>query len=120
MARISHRHLLNYSVKKAALSEHGYCRGSSKPSATQLNLKSVSLFTVPVSLRLDATVRRADAENWGSLISRNVKKNKENFPACVYIKANVKRVCSLGAHPSSAAPAGLSDGPQHGFMASLQ
>ena len=55
-----------------------------------------------------------------SLISRNVSKNKENFPACVYIKANVKRVSSLGAHPSSAAQAGLSGVSQHGFMASLQ
>lgn len=61
-------------------------------------------------------VRRADAENQGSLISRNVTENKENFPACVYIKAN-ERVYSSGTDASSAAPAGLSDGAQCGFMA---
>lgn len=86
----------------------------------ELNLKALSVFTSPVSLRLDATMRPADAENGGSLIFRNITKNKENFPACVYIKANLKRVCSLDAHRSSAAPAGRSGGTQHGFMASLQ
>lgn len=44
--------------------------------------------------------------------------NKGNFPACVYIKANVKRVCIFGADPSSAARVGLSGGTRHGFMAS--
>lgn len=63
-------------------------------------------------------VRRADAENQGALISRNVTENKENFPACVCIEANVKRVYSSGSDASSAAPAGLSDGAQGGFMAS--
>lgn len=83
-----------------------------------LNLKAVPVISAPVSLRSDATVRRADAENQGSLISRNVMENKGNFPACVYIKANVKRVCICGADPSSAARAGLSHGTQRGFMAS--
>lgn len=87
-------------------------------SAVQLNLKAVPLITAPVPLSSDATVRRADAENQGSLISRNVTENKGNFPACVYIKANVERVYSLGTDASSAAPAGLSDGAQRGFMAS--
>lgn len=63
-------------------------------------------------------VKRADAENRGSLISRNVTENKENFPACVYIKANVGRMYSSGADAPSAAPAGLSDGAYGGFMAS--
>lgn len=125
---ISHQRLLNYSVAEAALGEQAATAEAAFISALQhtastptveLNLKAVPSITAPVSLSSDATVRRADAENQGSLISRNVTENKENLcKACVYIKANVKRVYSLGTDASSAAPAGLSDGAQRGFMAS--
>lgn len=124
---ISHRRLLNYSVTEAALSEHtataeaafiSPLQHTDSMSTVELNLKAAPLITAPVSLSSDATARRADAENQGSLISWNVTENKENFPACVYIKANVEHVCSLDTDASSAAPAGLSDGAQRRFMAS--
>lgn len=113
--------------KEAALSEHAATaeadfirplQHTASVTTVGLNLKAVPVISAPVSLRSDATVRQADAENQGSLISRNVMENKGNFPACVYIKANVKRVYIFGADPSSAARAGLSDGTQRGFMAS--
>lgn len=113
--------------KEAALSEHAATaeadfirplQRTASASTAGLNLRAVPVISAPVSLRSDAPVRRADAENQGSLISRNVMENKGNFTACVYIKANAKRDCIFGADPSSAGRAGLSDGTQHGFMAS--
>lgn len=113
--------------KASALNEHpATAEAALSPLQTRLHLtcraEPKSCFFIHSHSFSEIRCHRETSRCWewgGSLISRNVTKNKENFPACVYIKANIKRVCSLGAHPSSAA-AGLSGGTQHGFMASLQ